>query len=105
MCQVWYPRSFYYVGRRGPVELSPAAHERLRWLKAWQRLRQRGFSSQAAAEGPETVLGHTVPLAAALEARSTGRSVPMPPMPSSITCSGRRRLRVKRPIHATRHRT
>lgn len=50
MRQLWYPRSFYYVARLGPVELSPAAHNRLRWLKAWQRLRQRGFSGQAAAE-------------------------------------------------------
>ncbi len=53
MRQLWYPRSFYYVIRRGPIELSPTAHARLRWLKAWQRLRQRGFSSQAAAEIPK----------------------------------------------------
>lgn len=50
MRQLWYPRSFYYVTRHGPIELSPAAHNRLRWLKAWQRLRHQGFSSQAAAE-------------------------------------------------------
>jgi len=50
MRQVWYPRSSYYVTRHTPIELSPLAHERLRWLKVWQRLRQRGFSGQAAAE-------------------------------------------------------
>jgi hypothetical protein len=50
MRQLWYPRSFYSVARLGPIELSPAAHNRLRWLKAWQRLRQRGSSGQAAAE-------------------------------------------------------
>ena len=50
MRQLWYPRSFHYVARLGPIELGPAAHNRLRWLKAWQRLRQRGSSGQAAAE-------------------------------------------------------
>lgn len=50
MRQLWYSRSFYYVSRHASLELSSAAHNRLLWLKAWQRLRHKGFSSQAAAE-------------------------------------------------------
>ncbi len=44
------PRSFYYASKLGPIQLSAKAHERLRWLKAWQRLRGRGFSAGEAAE-------------------------------------------------------
>ncbi len=47
---VGLPRSFYYVSRRRPIEMSEAARERLRWLKAWQRLREEGYSAQKAAD-------------------------------------------------------
>jgi transposase InsO family protein len=50
MRQLYYPRSFYYVTRHGPIELSPKAVDRLRWLKAWRALTQRGLTSQQAAE-------------------------------------------------------
>lgn len=43
------PKAFYYASRLGPIELSRKAHDRLRWLKAWQRLRERGVPSQEAA--------------------------------------------------------
>lgn len=44
------PRSFYYITKNRPVELSHIAQQRLQWLKTWQRLRAEGFSSQKAAE-------------------------------------------------------
>lgn len=47
---VGLPRPFYYVARRRPIEMSEAARQRLKWLKAWQRLREEGYSSQKAAE-------------------------------------------------------
>lgn len=47
---VGLPKSFYYASRCGPIELSAKAHERLRWLKAWQRLRDSGVKSKKAAE-------------------------------------------------------
>ena len=50
MRQLYYPRSFYYVARHGPIELSPKAADRLRWLKAWRALTQRGLTSREAAE-------------------------------------------------------
>ena len=50
MRQLYYPRSFYYVTRHGPIELSPRAVDRLRWLKAWRALTGRGLTSQEAAE-------------------------------------------------------
>ena len=50
MRQLYYPRSFYYVTRHGPIELSPKAVDRLRWLKAWRALTQRGLTGQEAAE-------------------------------------------------------
>jgi transposase InsO family protein len=50
MQQLSLPKSFYFVSRNQPIELSAAAAERLRWLKAWQRLRAEGYSSQRAAE-------------------------------------------------------
>lgn len=50
MRQIYYPRSFFYVTRHGPIELSPKAADRLRWLKAWRALTQRGLASQKAAE-------------------------------------------------------
>jgi transposase len=43
-------RSFYYLSGNVPIELSPKAHQRLQWLKAWQRLRAEGFSAQKAAD-------------------------------------------------------
>jgi len=46
---VSYPRSFYFVARHAPVELSPKAQERLRLLQAWRRLRPRGVSTAEAA--------------------------------------------------------
>jgi putative transposase len=50
MRQLYYPRSFYYVTGQGPIELSARAVDRLRWLKAWRALRQRGLTSQGAAQ-------------------------------------------------------
>ena len=47
---VGLPSSFYYVSRRRPIEMSEAARQRLRWLKAWQRLREEGYSAQKAAD-------------------------------------------------------
>ena len=47
---VGLPRPFYYVARRRPIEMSEAARHRLKWLKAWQRLREEGYSSQKAAD-------------------------------------------------------
>lgn len=47
---VGYPRSFYYVAQQGSVELSAKAWERLRWLKAWRALMERGLTGQQAAE-------------------------------------------------------
>ncbi len=45
---VGLPASFYYIGRHRPQEVSPQAQERLRWLRCWQALRQRGLSSSQA---------------------------------------------------------
>src|SRR3972149_9033580 len=39
------PGTFYRAGRLQPTELSPAARERLRWLKAWEALRDKGLTS------------------------------------------------------------
>jgi putative transposase len=50
MRQVYYPRSFFYVTRHGPRELSARAADRLRWLKAWRALTDHGLSSQQAAK-------------------------------------------------------
>lgn len=47
---VGLPSPFYYVSRRRPIEMSEAARDRLRWLKAWQRLRSEGYSAQKAAD-------------------------------------------------------
>jgi putative transposase len=47
---VGLPSSFYNVSRRRPIEMSEPARERLRWLKAWQRLRVDGYSAQKAAD-------------------------------------------------------
>ena len=47
---VGYPRSFYALAEHGPVEVSAQAWDRLRWLKAWRALRERGLTSQEAAE-------------------------------------------------------
>jgi putative transposase len=47
---VGLPKSFYYVSRHGPIELSYKAHDRLSKLKIWKRLREEGYSSQQAAE-------------------------------------------------------
>lgn len=47
---VGYPRSFSYVAQHSPVEVSAKAWDRLRWLKAWQALRERGLTGQQAAE-------------------------------------------------------
>jgi putative transposase len=47
---VGYPRSFYLAAQHRPVELSPKARDRLRWLKAWRALIERGLSAEQAAE-------------------------------------------------------
>jgi putative transposase len=50
MRQLYYPRSFYYVTRHGPIELSPRAVDRLRWLKAWRAMTHQGLTAVAAAQ-------------------------------------------------------
>lgn len=50
MRQVYYPRSFYFVTRYGPIELSAGAADRLGWLKAWRALREQGLTGQQAGE-------------------------------------------------------
>jgi transposase InsO family protein len=47
---VSYPRSFFCVARHAPVELSPKAQVRLRLVRAWQQMRQRGLSGAEAAQ-------------------------------------------------------
>jgi putative transposase len=47
---VGLPKSFYYVSRRSPIEMSEAARQRLWRLKTWQRLRAEGYSAQKAAD-------------------------------------------------------
>lgn len=44
------PGAFCQVARRPPVELTPRAQERFRWLSCWQALQERAVSSQGAAE-------------------------------------------------------
>src|SRR3990172_6095935 len=39
------PGTFYRAGRLQPPELSAAARERLRWLQAWEALRDKGLTS------------------------------------------------------------
>jgi putative transposase len=46
----YYPRSFFFVYRNSPIELSAQASYRLRLLKAWQALMQNGICSQQAAD-------------------------------------------------------
>jgi len=41
---VGLPKRFYYVSKNRPVELSLKPHQRLYWLKTWQRLRAEGIS-------------------------------------------------------------
>lgn len=50
MRQVYYPRSFFFVTRNGPIELGARAADRLRWLKAWRALTGNGLSSHQAAD-------------------------------------------------------
>lgn len=50
MRQIYYPRSFFYVSRHGPIEMSARAADRLRWLKAWRARTGQGLSSQQAAD-------------------------------------------------------
>jgi putative transposase len=50
MRQIYYPRSFHFVAKYGPVELSPVAAERLRWLRCWRAMRDQGVASQKAAD-------------------------------------------------------
>lgn len=47
---VGLPKVFYQLARHRPRELSQQAHNRLRWLLAWQALREEGLSSGAASE-------------------------------------------------------
>ena len=39
------PRSFYRAGRLQAAELSAEARERLRWLQAWEALRDKRLTS------------------------------------------------------------
>jgi transposase InsO family protein len=50
MRQIYYPRTFFFVYRNSPIELSVQASYRLRMLKAWQALMQNGIYSQQAAD-------------------------------------------------------
>jgi putative transposase len=47
---VGLPKVFYQLARHRPAELSPVAHDRLRWLLAWQALREAGVSGTAASQ-------------------------------------------------------
>lgn len=47
---VGLPKVFYQLARRRPLELSAKAHERLRWVLAWQALREQGLKSGEASE-------------------------------------------------------
>lgn len=42
---VSYPRTFFCVAQHAPVELTPKAQERLRLLKAWERLMAGGMTA------------------------------------------------------------
>ena len=44
------PGTFYRAGRLQPPELSAAARERLRWLQAWESLRDKGLTSMECSE-------------------------------------------------------
>jgi len=44
------PGAFYHIARHPPVDLSPQAQERLRYLSCWQALRGKGFSSSEASQ-------------------------------------------------------
>ncbi len=46
---VSYPRSFFCVARHAPVELSPKAQERLRLLRVWQGMQEKGLKGVEAA--------------------------------------------------------
>jgi putative transposase len=50
MRQIYYPRSFFFVTEHGPIELTARAADRLRWVKAWRALMERGLTSRQAAE-------------------------------------------------------
>lgn len=45
---VGLPKTFYYIARHSPPDLSPEAQERQRWLSCWQALRERGCSATEA---------------------------------------------------------
>jgi DNA-binding IclR family transcriptional regulator len=47
---VCLPRTGYYVSHNRLIEISQSAHQRLQWLKTWQRLRAEGLSAQKAAD-------------------------------------------------------
>jgi hypothetical protein len=46
----YYPRSFFFVYRNSPIELSAQASYRLRLLKAWQAMMENGLCSRRAAD-------------------------------------------------------
>jgi len=50
MRQIYYPRSFHFVAKYGPVELSPVAAGRVRWLRSWRAMTDQGVASQKAAD-------------------------------------------------------
>ncbi len=47
---VGLPKPFNQFSKRVPRELTPQAQERMRWVKCWQGLRDRGLSAAEAAE-------------------------------------------------------
>lgn len=47
---VGLPRVFYQIARHMPPELSAEAQERLRWLSAWETMRQEGIAGGKAGE-------------------------------------------------------
>ena len=45
---VGLPKEFYHIARHPPLDLTPKAKERARYLSCWQALREKGFSSTEA---------------------------------------------------------
>jgi len=45
---VGLPKEFYHIARHPPLDLTPKAKERARYLSCWQALREKGFSSTQA---------------------------------------------------------
>lgn len=44
------PKAFYHMAQHPVADVSPQAEERLRWLQAWRRLRERGMAAREACQ-------------------------------------------------------